>query len=228
MVWIKVYTKLLDKMEFHRLSHFEVRLLMSLWLLAADGGGIVEMTPEKLKWRLRLQESESDIVKALQAIERAEFIDLSSNTLAGLYQDSSLEERRGEERREEECREASTRQPPDESPDGIDEDDDQVVIMLPCIKQQNGSKVFPVMKSKYDEWTETYPGVNVLFELRKAKQWLTDNPSKQKRNVVSFLSRWMARAQDRPAQFGQGNDTRTAKQKVQDALAKEMVKHGGQ
>lgn len=51
---------------------------------------------------------------------------------------------------------------------------------------------------KLAEWQETYPRLDVPSELRKARQWLLDNPAKQKtfRGMTRFLGAWLTRAQD--------------------------------
>ncbi len=52
--------------------------------------------------------------------------------------------------------------------------------------------------TKANEYRQSYPGVNVDSEARKALQWLRDNKSKQKtaNGMARFLNSWMARTQD--------------------------------
>lgn len=54
-------------------------------------------------------------------------------------------------------------------------------------------------QSKRDEYAESFPGVDVDGELRKARQWLRDNPTKRKtaRGMTRFLGTWLGKAQDR-------------------------------
>jgi hypothetical protein len=61
-----------------------------------------------------------------------------------------------------------------------------------------GKKEWGLTEEKIAEWTEAYPGVNVLAECRKARQWCIDNPTKNKtaKGMPAFLSRWLSRAQD--------------------------------
>src|SRR5262249_17224097 len=61
--------------------------------------------------------------------------------------------------------------------------------------------VFPVVGGKAKEWAltdaklaeyaEAYPGIDVLLECKKARQWCIDNPSKRKtpRGMPAFLAR---------------------------------------
>ena len=52
---------------------------------------------------------------------------------------------------------------------------------------------------KLGEYVETYPGVDCPAEARKARQWLTDSPTRRKtaRGMTKFLNGWMERAQNR-------------------------------
>ena len=57
---------------------------------------------------------------------------------------------------------------------------------------------WPLVQSKIDEYRESFPGINVEAECRKARQWCIDNPTKRKtfKGMPKFLSGWMGRAQD--------------------------------
>lgn len=55
-------------------------------------------------------------------------------------------------------------------------------------------------KQKLQQWEELYgDGMDVMFELRKARQWCEDNPPKRKtaRGMTKFLSGWLERANNR-------------------------------
>lgn len=71
----------------------------------------------------------------------------------------------------------------------------------------SGFKPFPCAKTgetwvlsdeKLSEWQDSFPHLRVETELRKAWQWLSDNPAKRKtpRGMTRFLGSWLARAQD--------------------------------
>ena len=51
-----------------------------------------------------------------------------------------------------------------------------------------------------DEWTELYPNVDILQELKKMKGWCNANPTKRKtkRGILRFINGWLSREQDRP------------------------------
>lgn len=55
------------------------------------------------------------------------------------------------------------------------------------------------MASKLSEYRESFPGVDVIAEARKARQWCIDNPAKRKtaRGMAAFLSRWFSKEQNR-------------------------------
>ena len=72
-----------------------------------------------------------------------------------------------------------------------------VLYEVPC--SGAGPKSWPLTQAKLDEWAAAFPGVEVKSELRKACQWLRDNPAKTKthRGMPAFFGRWLGNAQDR-------------------------------
>jgi len=48
----------------------------------------------------------------------------------------------------------------------------------------------------YPLWQETYKGVDILGEIRKAHTWEVCNPDKRKRLRVPFINNWLSRAQE--------------------------------
>lgn len=52
--------------------------------------------------------------------------------------------------------------------------------------------------SKLQQYQQTYSALDVAAEMRKAKQWCEDNPSRRKtvRGMPAFLNRWLGNAQD--------------------------------
>lgn len=61
-----------------------------------------------------------------------------------------------------------------------------------------GGKTWTLPQAKLDEYHEVYPDLDVNAQMRAARQWCRDNPSKQKtpRGMLGFLTRWLNRAQD--------------------------------
>lgn len=47
------------------------------------------------------------------------------------------------------------------------------------------------------QWSEAYPAIDVLQELKKSEAWLIANPKNLKSNYVRFLNNWLSRSQDR-------------------------------
>lgn len=70
------------------------------------------------------------------------------------------------------------------------------VMVFPCVGK--GPNSWGLSESKLAEYRETFPGVDVLSECRKALQWCVDNPSRRKtaRGMPAFLNRWLERAQN--------------------------------
>lgn len=77
-------------------------------------------------------------------------------------------------------------------------DDSLIVFDFPI---RGKLKRWHLTKSKVAEYERTYPGLDVLGECRRARQWCIDNKEKQKtaQGMPAFLSRWLTRACDRPA-----------------------------
>lgn len=61
-------------------------------------------------------------------------------------------------------------------------------------------EVFNVTQSMIDEWTETFPGVDVMQQLRTMYSWSKANPTKRKtlRGMPRFIVNWLSREQDKP------------------------------
>lgn len=70
--------------------------------------------------------------------------------------------------------------------------DDPVVMVFPVKDALN--KQWGLRRSKASEWKQTFgTAVDVASELKKARQWLLDNPDRQKtpRGMVKFLGSWL-------------------------------------
>ncbi|AMV23446.1 hypothetical protein VT84_03485 [Gemmata sp. SH-PL17] len=76
------------------------------------------------------------------------------------------------------------------------EPDEPPVMTFPCAG--SGPREWCLTQSKLTEWSNAFPGVDVLAECRKARQWLIDNPRKCKTHsgMARFLGSWLGRAQD--------------------------------
>ena len=63
---------------------------------------------------------------------------------------------------------------------------------------------WPLYQSKIDEYRQSFPGVNLEAQLRKARQWCIDNPAKRKTpgGMLRFLNTWLSKAQDESDRVG--------------------------
>ena len=95
---------------------------------------------------------------------------------------------------------------------------DLAIMTFPLAKK---GETFPVTQSDIDEWGESFPGIDLLQELRHCLQWSRDNPTRRKTRagIRRHITSWLAKAQDRAraptsASPGQGWQTvrRTASQ----------------
>lgn len=64
--------------------------------------------------------------------------------------------------------------------------------------------VYALREDKLAEYRTTFPAVDVLAELRRARQWLIDTPVKRKtiQGTPRYLSSWLGRCQDRGGSSG--------------------------
>lgn len=70
------------------------------------------------------------------------------------------------------------------------------ILEIPCVGK--GSKSWPLTASKVAEWGDAYPGIDVVAECRKARQWCIDNPGRRKTfdGMTRFLGTWLSKAQN--------------------------------
>ncbi len=78
----------------------------------------------------------------------------------------------------------------------------EAVLEFPIVgKTQKllGAGGWSLTKTKLIEYQESFPGVDVLAECKKALQWTRDNPAnrKTKSGMPAFLCRWLSKVQDR-------------------------------
>ena len=146
-------------------------------------------TSAKVEYNLSGTEVELQIKKFSERQSK-----LKSNLLSTFRQPSvnlPLEEKRIEEKRIEENKTTDIAPSPTDS--------EPPVLVFNAV----GKKEWHLTASKVAEWSGSYPGVDVLAECKKARQWAIDNPGKNKtaKGHPAFLSRWLSRAQD----SGRGN-----------------------
>lgn len=70
------------------------------------------------------------------------------------------------------------------------------VMTFPLVKKDGE---FQITQRDVDEWSESFPAIDVLSWLRRIRQWNIDNPSKRKtrRGIRNHISGWLAKEQDR-------------------------------
>ena len=63
----------------------------------------------------------------------------------------------------------------------------------------NDKSEFWIYGDQVEQWSQLFPAVAVLQELRKMKSWLDSNPSrrKTKRGILRFVNSWLSREQDK-------------------------------
>lgn len=74
-----------------------------------------------------------------------------------------------------------------------------VVMEFPIKAPKGKPRTWPLHQDKIAEYQQTFTGMDVKGELRKARQWCNDNPSKQKTagGMGRFLFAWLERTNNR-------------------------------
>jgi len=70
------------------------------------------------------------------------------------------------------------------------------LVLFPCVGR--GSKTYGVTRQQVADWSEAFPAVDVMSELRKARAWTEANSKKRKTSsgMARFLVNWLTRAQN--------------------------------
>ena len=92
-----------------------------------------------------------------------------------------------------------------------------------------GKKEWHLTASKLAEWSDSYPGVDILAECKRARQWTLDNPTRNKtsKGMPGFLSRWLSKVQDSGKSRLAHKSTATTHddQAIINAKAKALMEH---
>jgi len=90
------------------------------------------------------------------------------------------------------------------------------IIGLPL----NTGKEYPITDEQIKEWSDTYPAVDILMELKRMVQWCNANKNKRKTNrgILRFITTWLGRTQDRGGNNGRGAAGRKPKETKEEFL----------
>lgn len=132
--------------------------------------------------------------------------------------DESVTEALPEKRREEKITEDTPSEccPEPAEPASEPPPSSPVVMVFPTVG--NGRSGWPLTEAKVTEYRQTYPGVDVPAECRRAWQWCQDNPTRRKtvKGMPAFLARWLGKAQDRGPPLAGGGKAASLKGMFED------------
>ena len=63
------------------------------------------------------------------------------------------------------------------------------------VKFHQDKKFLANFKQLLDQWGKTYPSIDILQEIRKAHNWLLENPDEKRTRIGTYLGKWMRNAQ---------------------------------
>lgn len=78
----------------------------------------------------------------------------------------------------------------------------------------NDKSEYWIYGDQVEQWSQLFPAVDVMQELRKMKSWLDSNPSrrKTKRGILRFVNGWLSKEQDKGKfNIGAGNNSVAAR-----------------
>ena len=83
------------------------------------------------------------------------------------------------------------------SPAASQEPKTEAVVTIPLVDKTE----FKVMQPMVDEWSESFPAVDVVGSLLRMRTWCNANPANKKtsRGVSAFIVRWLGKEQDNAA-----------------------------
>ena len=182
--WIKVYRNLFSNPEWAQLSDSEKGQLVSLWIVAADKNGKIPFNEKILKK-----------IAQLDSLNLNKFIDLGFLQKDGCQDDAKMTSGGCQDDAPETETETETEINCSEMKNSISEPE-LPVLNIPLIPKDGE---YAVTQEQIDEWTETYPAVDILQELRKMRQWCIANPKRRKtrRGILRFITSWLAKEQDK-------------------------------
>lgn len=72
----------------------------------------------------------------------------------------------------------------------------------------NDGSDFPITEKHVAEFTDLYPAVDVMQELRSMRAWAISNPTKKKTKlgVMRFVNAWLSKEQDAPKRASKGSN----------------------
>lgn len=186
--WIRLHRSLLDNKDFHRLPVESRALAPMLWLLASESvGGRVNADADDLAFRLRT--TERAITQALKPLLDKGFFVLEqddSDALADCGQ-PAVPETEALQSTEAEASSEISAEPLCDSPPPL--------VLIPLV----GGSEHPVMASDVSDWSDAYPAIDVLQQVKAMRAWAIANPKNQKTaaGVRRFITAWLAKAQDK-------------------------------
>ncbi len=73
------------------------------------------------------------------------------------------------------------------------------VMLFPVVVVGDGPTMWPLPEAKVAEYRESFPGIDVLAECRRARQWCIDNRANRKTygGMPRFLSGWLGKEQNK-------------------------------
>lgn len=92
-----------------------------------------------------------------------------------------------------------------EPSDSGPEDDDAPLFIFPL---KNNNETYPICQNHIDEWTDAFPGLDIMGEVKRCLLWNRKNPAKRKtaRGIERHITSWLSGAYKESNKTGRGSD----------------------
>lgn len=196
--WIKLHRQLMQNVEWVSLSDSQRGQLVAIWLLAGCHGGVIPASAATIR-KLCFMDSEPDLQLFIDKGFISGCQDDANVTPSRRQDDAPEAEAEAEtetETEEETPASAGVLAETDETPSQPRQPDERTEYTFEL--EGKGKKTWTLMQSKLSEYLESYPGLDVRAEIRKARQWIRDNPGRRKteKGMLAFLTNWLNREQN--------------------------------
>ena len=90
--------------------------------------------------------------------------------------------------------------------ENLDESKEEKPITVKIDFNFEKRKFTEITEADTNSWKEAYPAVDIVGEIRRAREWLLSHPEKRKKNYRRFLTGWFSRSQEKGGSRGYQNN----------------------
>lgn len=196
--WIKTHVEILDNFDFTNLPDNSRSHLMLIWILASKTGNLIPKNPiwvrnkilatSRVNLDLLIQNGFLEELSDSEVEKRRS--DFASKSLAKRSKNARLEREEDDQEKDDQDDQEEERE--EEKPTTASE---PIFLTFKC---DGKVKTWDLLESRVQRYEANYKTIDVRDQMRRAWQWLDDNPHKRKtpRGMPNYLTSWLNRAVD--------------------------------